>query len=174
MKGRGSGYAAALATVGSSAVTTLDQGESVYRESAGELVVRRMSPQLLATFAQGETSVAMVHWYIRAFHAFVDAAPRKVDIFHDFGRVTAFESRSRSTFAAWVSERKDMNERACRGVHILVESTLGFLATEVITSFTSSYTHAYRDRARFEQERQRLHLGPSTEPIVRGAAKGRP
>ncbi|MEO8874688.1 MAG: hypothetical protein ABI461_03795, partial [Polyangiaceae bacterium] len=103
--------------------------ETVYRDADGELVVRRY-PQLLASYATGLGTEPMVHWYIREFHSFVDVAKRRIDIFHDWGNVTGFTPDSRRVFLQWGKERNDINRRLCRGVHILVESTLVFLALE--------------------------------------------
>jgi len=140
--------------------------ETVYKDSEGELILRRW-PQLIASFATGSGTEPMVHWYIREFHAFVDVAPRRIDIFHDWGKVTTFTSDARRVFLKWGQERNDINRRACRGVHILVESTLVFLALEAARSFASGYFTTYRQRATFEGERDLRLRAPSTEAIPR-------
>ena len=140
--------------------------ESVYKDADGEGILHRW-PQLLASFATGKATETLVHWYIREFHAFVDAAPRRVDIFHDWGKVTSFTHDARRVFLKWGADRNDINRRVCRGVHILVESTLIFLALEAARSFSGGYFTTYRERQAFELERDRRMRSPSTEEIRR-------
>jgi hypothetical protein len=50
------------------------QSDSVFRDGAGELRVRRESPQLLLSFARGPASETLVLTYIREIHSFIDKA----------------------------------------------------------------------------------------------------
>jgi len=146
------------------------EAEAVYRDREGNMVVRRQTPQLLATCVTGVASEPMVHWYIREFHGFVSAAPAKVDIFHDWAAITALGDGARAAFARWISERRDANRRACRGVHTLAASPLMFLALEATQVLVRSYSHHYRDRAAFDLARQKALHSPSHEPF--GATDG--
>jgi len=148
------------------------QAESIYQDREGEMTVRRLTAQLLATSIRGVGSPAMVHWYIRQFHGFVDAAPAKVDIFHDWAGLTSFSSDARVAFARWLGERRDLNRRACRGAHTLVTSPLHYLAIEATHLLTRGYAHAYRDRAAFELARQHALYGPSPLPFDRADGAG--
>jgi hypothetical protein len=146
------------------------ESDLVFRDAHGEAIVHRLAPHLLATSLTGTASEAMVYWYFREFHVFVDGATRKVDIFHDWGKATGFHPDARRTFTVWAEERRELNRRSCRGVHTLVESTLLFLALEASSAYSrAAYRHTYRDRVSFEQERQKRVREPSTEAIERTA-----
>ncbi len=140
-----------------------------YRDNDCEGVVRRY-PQMLSTVVKGRGTEGMVHFYIREFHAFVHGAKHKFDIFHDWGEVTGFTPDARRVFLKWGHERYEHNRRVCRGVHILIESTVVFLALGAVSSISTGYTKAYRQRRTFELERDRLLRHPSTEII--GAERG--
>jgi hypothetical protein len=143
--------------------------ESLFRDGRGEGITRRLGPQLLATFISGEVGMPFVHWYFREFHAFVDSSTYKVDIFHDWGKITGIEPEARQQFTRWAEERRELNRRACRGIHTLVESTLMYLVLEASGAFSrANYRHAYRDRSAFERERDRMLVAPSTELMERG------
>jgi hypothetical protein len=142
--------------------------ERAYRDASGELVLRRVTPQLYTTTVKGAGCEAMVHWYVREFHVFTEAAVRKLDIFHDWGGVTTFTPEARRVFSTWAKERREQNPRVCRGVHTLVETTLAYLALEASGGFGRGYLQAYRDRQRFELEKDRAMRSPSSDPVVRG------
>ena len=136
--------------------------EATYRDADCEGVVRRYA-QMLSTSVTGRGTEGMVHFYIREFHAFANDAKFKFDVFHDWGNLASFTPNARSVFLKWGHDRYDHNRRVCRGVHILIESTVVFLALGAVSSISSGYTKAYRQRRTFELERDRLLRNPSTE-----------
>lgn len=138
--------------------------DTVYRDAACEGIVRKW-PQMLGTIVKGHGSEAMVHFYIREFHAYVNAATKRFDICHDWSALTGFDPEARRVFLKWGRDRNAFNRRVCRGVHVLVESTVVFLALEAAAAFTQGYFIAYRQRRTFELERDRLLRSPSTESI---------
>lgn len=140
-----------------------------FKDAGGEAVIRFLSPQLLATEVTGAASKEFVLLYIREFHAFLDRATRKFDVCHDWGKVTSVGPDVRSTYSSWAEQRRDRMPRSCRGVHILVESTITYLALEAGSMFARDYMHVYRSRTVFEQERALLLRTPSRAPIDRGA-----
>jgi hypothetical protein len=138
--------------------------ESTYDDGQGRMVLRHYK-QMLSCVVTGYATEAMVHWYIREFHAFLDGATHRLDIFHDWSGVTGFSTDARRVFLKWGRERNAFNRRMCRGVHILLESTLVFLALDAVTTFTRGYMTPYRSRRTFELERESFLRRPSTEPI---------
>ncbi len=139
--------------------------EALFRSETGEADGYFYSPQLLALVVRGAAVEQMVEIYIRTYHAFVDQAPAKVDIFHDWSAVTSFSSETRTRFSNWTMERRAYNRLACRGVHLLVTSPMIYLALEAVSAFTRGYMHVYRDRQTFVLERDHAHRSPSHEPI---------
>ena len=135
-----------------------------YRDNDCEGTVRRYA-HMLSTAVTGRGTEGMVHFYIREFHAFVNASKVRFDIFHDWGNLTGFTPDARRVFLRWGHERYEFNKRVCRGVHILVESTVVYLALGAVSSIASGYTKAYRQRRRVELERDRLLRHPSDEKI---------
>jgi hypothetical protein len=140
--------------------------EVVYDDGRGRMAARRY-PQMLSCVVSGYADESMVHWYIREFHAFLDALTRRSDIFHDWAAVTGFSPDARRIFLKWGRDRNDFNRRMCRSVNILVESTLLYLALEAAGTFTRGYMKAYRSRQTFELERDAHLRRPSDEPIPR-------
>jgi hypothetical protein len=140
--------------------------EAVYDDGRGRVVARRQA-QLFSLTVSGYAEEAMVHWYIREFHAFVDALTRKGDIFHDWSAVTGFSSDARRVFLKWGRERNTFNRSVCRGVHILADGALVYLALEAAATFTRGYMTAHRSRRTFELDRDARLRRPSTEPIVK-------
>ncbi len=149
---------------------SLPDADLVYRDGDAEMVVSRMSKQLLATFVKGVVREPLVHFYIRAFHEFIDVAPAKIDIFHDWGGITSTTPEGRRAFTDWVNGRGGRNRAAIRSAHTLVESTLMYLTLGAVNVFDPrGYAIAYRDRVNFERERTKLLLTPSVERIDRSA-----
>ena len=140
--------------------------ESTYDDGRGRVVARRQA-QLLLLVVNGYAEEAMVHWYIREFHAFADAITRKCDIFHDWSAVTGFSGDARRVFLKWGRERNAFNRRVCRGVHILADGALVYLALEAAATFTRGYMTAYRVRRTFDLEREAHLRRPSSEPIAK-------
>jgi hypothetical protein len=147
--------------------------EVVFRDSHGELIVRRPASQLLAVTAKGVASEPLVHRYFREFHAFVGSATRKVDVFLDWHGLTSYDPAARRTYTEWADERRELNRRVCRGVHVLVGSTLVYLALEASGGLSKSkYRHAYRDPKSFEHELQRCLRSPASELVERTDGSG--
>lgn len=133
----------------------------VHRYDDGELAMTVESAQLLTTIVRGVGREAMVLEYIRLFHAFVDAAPGPVDIFHDWYEVTTFQPAARTTFAQWGRERRVKNARICRSVHVLVRSPIVFLALEA-GGIAKGYAHTHAGRGTFAAALQGVRtLGPA-------------
>ena len=140
--------------------------ETIYDDGRGRVVARRQA-QMLWLVVSGYAEEAMVHWYVREFHAFVDALTRKGDIFHDWSGVTGFSADARRVFLKWGRERNAFNRSVCRGVHILADGALVYLALEAASTFTRGYMTAYRTRQKFDLERDAHLRRPSSEPIVK-------
>jgi len=140
--------------------------ETIYDDKRGRVVARRQA-QLLWLVVSGYAEEPMVHWYTREFHAFVDGLARKCDIFHDWSAVTGFSGDARRVFLKWGRERNAYNRSVCRGVHILTDGALVYLALEAAATFTRGYMTAYRSRQTFDLERESHLRRPSTEPIVK-------
>ena len=139
--------------------------EATYDDGRGQIVARRHA-HMLDCLVKGYAEEAMVHWYIREFHAFIDGAKRRFDVFHDWSEVTGFSSDARRVFLQWGRERNAFNRRVCRGVHILAPSALLYLALEAAAVFARGHMQVYRARRTFELEREAHLRRPSEEPIA--------
>ena len=140
--------------------------ETVFDDGRGHALARREA-QMLTIVVRGYAEEAMVHWYVRVFHAFVDSLSRKGDVFHDWTGVTGFSSNARGVFMKWGRERNAFNRSVCRGVHVLTEGTLVYLALEAASTFTRGYMTAYRTRRTFDLERESLSRRPSLDAITK-------
>ena len=145
--------------------------ESVFRDAHGHFIMRRPAFHLLSVTVHGVASEALVHAYLREFHAFAGGATHKVDIFLNWFGVTSYDPAARRTYSAWGEERRELNRRLCRGVHVLVGSTLVYLALEASGGLSkANYRHAYRDAQSFDHELQRCLRSPSTELVERASS----
>jgi len=144
--------------------------ETTFDDGRGHVVARREA-QMLTLVVRGYAEEAMVHWYIREFHAFLDGLTRKADVFHDWSAVTGFSSDARRVYLKWGRERNAFNRGVCRGVHVLADSTLVYLALEAASTFAGGYLTAYRSRRAFELEREAHLRKPSPEPIAKFEAR---
>ena len=139
--------------------------ESTYDDGRARVVSRREG-QLLTFIVVGYAEEPLVHWYVREFHAFLHGLSRKGDVFHDWSGVTGFSSDARRVYLKWGRERNAFNRTVCRGVHVLADSTLVYLALEAAAVFAGGFLTAYRSRRAFELEREARLRKPSTEPVT--------
>jgi hypothetical protein len=136
------------------------------RTADGEGTVTIVTPQLLRTVSRGVANVLMIHTYFRVFHEFMDAAPHKVDIFHDWYESTGAEPAARALYVSWVRERQERHRRTFRGVTVLVSSPLVWVALQA-AAFNLSYAHTCRSREAFERAYRSALALPSTEAMPR-------
>lgn len=136
-----------------------------FEDERGSMVLEVRSPQLVVTRASGLARQPMVEFYLREFHPFAVAATSKIDVFHDWADVTSFEPGARQAFLSWAEERRELNRRLMRGVHILAGSSVVFLALGAARVLYGAQLDVYRLRSSWQDALVSATRGPSLEPV---------
>jgi hypothetical protein len=136
-----------------------------YRAADGTMSIELRTSQLVVTRATGVARQAMIEHYLHHFLPFAASATRKIDVFHDWSDVTSFEPGARQAFMKWAEERRELNRKLMRGVHILAGSTMVFLALGAARVLYGAQLDVYRTREAWLEALRAAERAPSSEPV---------
>ena len=139
--------------------------ERRYDDDRCSMVLELRTPQLLVTRVRGDAREAMVDYYLREFLAFASLATHRIDVFHDWAEVASFEPGARQTFMRWGDERREVNKRLIRQVHILAGSTMVFLALGAARVVYAAQLEVYRLRESWDAALRDAEQLPSRDAV---------
>jgi hypothetical protein len=140
------------------------RSEKIFEDAGSRIVIEFRTPQLIVTRATGAARRAMIDFYLREFMPFAAAATRKLDVFHDWADVVSFEPAARQTFMKWGEERREVNRKLMRGVHVLAGSTMVFLALAAARTLYGAQLEVYRLRPSWDEALRDAERSPSSDP----------
>ena len=111
----------------------------------GSIEVQRVTPGVVLTRMQGHAKLDHLKPIAEAVSAEIEAG-RRPEVFHDWERMTGYDSDVRIAMTEWYREVSSQVER----VHVLAASRLVVMGVSVVALAVGARIDTYSSRSRFD------------------------